>query len=111
MPELLTHLFSPDPAVDELAAPSLLVTACAQPFMASATVLGEAMRGAGATRSTLLVSLECGVGVRLAVTALASFVLDLGLIGVWIGSTVDWLMRTLLFAVMFARGEWQRTRV
>jgi putative MATE family efflux protein len=111
MPELLTHLFSPDPAVASLAAPSLIVTACAQPFMASATVLGEAMRGAGATRSTLAVSLVCGVGVRLAVTAFASFTLDLGLTGVWIGSTVDWMMRTLLFGVLFARGHWQRTKV
>ena len=111
LPTFLTHLFSPDPAVAALAAPSLIVTACAQPFMAAATVLGESMRGAGATRSTLAVSLVCGLGVRLAVTAFAAFTLDLGLTGVWIGSTVDWIARTVLFALLFARGDWQGARV
>ncbi len=110
-PDLLTRLFSSDPAVAAVAAPALVVTACAQPFMASATVLGEAMRGAGATRSTLAVSLVCGVGVRLAVTAFAAFTLDLGLTGVWIGSTVDWMARTVLFALLFLRGRWQHERV
>lgn len=110
-PELLTRLFSSDPAIAAVAAPALVVTACAQPFMASATVLGEAMRGAGATRSTFAVSLLCGVGVRIGVTAIAAFWLDLGLTGVWIGSTVDWLARTVLFGALFVRGEWQRVRV
>ncbi len=110
-PVLLTHLFSSDPSVAAVAAPALVVTACAQPFMASATVLGESMRGAGATRSTFAVSLVCGAGVRLLVTWICAIHLDLGLTGVWIGSTVDWVARTALFGLLFARGEWQRTRV
>ncbi len=110
-PALLMRLFSSDPAVATLAAPSLLVAAVAQPFMASATVMGESMRGAGATRSTFVVSLVSGVGVRVAVTYLAAFVFDLGLVGVWIGSTVDWMVRTLLFGVLFARGGWLASRV
>jgi putative MATE family efflux protein len=110
-PVLLTTLFSPDPAVAAIAAPALLITAVAQPFMASATVLGESMRGAGATRSTFAVSLVCGVGVRVVVTYVAAFVLDLGLVGVWIGSTTDWIIRTLLFGILFARGRWLRARV
>lgn len=110
-PVMLTTLFSPDPEVARVAAPSLLITAMAQPFMASATVMGESMRGAGATRSTFVVSLVCGVGVRVLVTYVAAFVFDLGLIGVWIGSTVDWIVRTILFGVLFARGRWLRSRV
>lgn len=110
-PVLLTHLFSSDPDVARVAAPAMIVTACAQPFMACGTVLGEAMRGAGATRSTFVVSLLCGAGVRLLVTFVAALHFDLGLVGVWLGSTVDWAMRTLLFGVLFVRGHWQRVRV
>jgi len=69
------------------------------------------MRGARATRSTLIVSLVCGLGVRLGVTAIAALHFGLGLSGVWIGSTTDWAMRTLLFAILFVRGGWQRARV
>lgn len=111
VPALLARVFTADARVAALVAPALIVTASAQPFMAIANVLGESMRGAGATRSPLAVSLLCGVGVRLAVTGIACFGLGLGLTGVWIGSTVDWVARTILFALLFRRGEWQRARV
>ena len=51
----------------------LLVTACAQPFMASATVLDETMRGAGATRSTFAMSLMYDINMHINITTLATF--------------------------------------
>lgn len=110
-PRALASAFSPDAAIVEAAVPCLAVAACAQPFMAAAVVLGEALRGAGATRATLAITLIGGLVVRLAVTWACAFALGLGLVGVWIGSTVDWVVRTALVVALFRRGGWARTAV
>jgi Na+-driven multidrug efflux pump len=83
------------------------VAAVAQPFMAVATVIGMALRGAGATRSVLAVSLLSSFAVRLGATWLFAITLDYGLVGVWMGSTADWIVRTLLLAAIWARGRWR----
>ena len=89
----------------------MYVAAAAQPFMATAVVLSEAVRGAGATRTALAVTLVGGLLVRLGVTALCAFGLGWGLVGVWVGSTVDWVVRAALLLGVFARGRWQQARV
>lgn len=106
-PRLLMLPFSRDPAIIELGARSLYVAAVAQPFMAIATVLGMGLRGAGATRSVLAVSLLSSLAVRLGATWLFAITLDYGLVGVWMGSTADWVVRTSLLAAIWARGRWR----
>ncbi|MDQ3037704.1 MAG: MATE family efflux transporter, partial [Myxococcota bacterium] len=110
-PRLLASAFSPDADIVEAVVPCLAVAAVAQPFMACAVVLGETLRGAGATRATLVITMIGGLVVRLGATWLFAFELELGLIGVWLGSTVDWMVRTALVAVLFVRGGWARTVV
>lgn len=110
-PASLASAFSSDRAIVEMAVPCLAVMALAQPFMASSVVLGEALRGAGATRGTLVVTLLGGFVVRLAMTYVFAFELELGLVGVWLGSTVDWIVRTACFAWIFTRGKWTKTVV
>ncbi len=103
--------FTADAELVELAVPCLLVAGVAQPFMGVAIVLGQALRGAGATRAPLGAALVGGVIVRLGVTYFASFQLDLGLLGAWLGSTADWVFRVLWLSPVFAWGRWQFTRV
>lgn len=107
VPRLLMLPFSRDPAIIELGASSLYVAAVAQPFMAVATVLGMALRGAGATRAVLAASLLSSFAVRLGATWLFAISLDYGLVGVWMGSTADWIVRTALLAAIWARGRWR----
>lgn len=107
VPRLLVLPFSRDPAIIELGASSLYVAAVAQPFMAVATVLGMALRGAGATRAVLAASLLSSFAVRLGATWLFAISLDYGLVGVWMGSTADWIVRTALLATIWARGRWR----
>ncbi|MCS6797104.1 MAG: MATE family efflux transporter [Myxococcota bacterium] len=111
LPGALLSAFSPGPEAVRTGLPCMFVAATAQPFMAAADVLGQALRGAGATRSTLLVVLMGGLLVRLSATALFVFGLGLGLTGVWLGSTVDWIVRAGLSGWLFARGDWARARV
>jgi putative MATE family efflux protein len=111
LPQPLASAFSSDRAIVEAVVPCLAVMAFAQPFMASSVVLGEAFRGAGAVRATLIVTMLGGFVVRLVATYVLAFRFELGLVGVWLGSTIDWVVRTACFVWIFARGKWTQTVV
>jgi len=110
-PRLLVGAFSPDPTIVALGSRALLVAAVAQPFMAFAMVTSMGLRGAGDTRSVLSVTVLCAVLVRLSATYYLAITLDLGLVGVWMGSTADWVCRSALLGVVFARGKWRGVQV
>ncbi len=95
--------FSSDPQVIAIGRGVFPVLALAQPFMGCAIVLAQAMRGAGRTRAALVVSIVGAVIVRLSATYAFGIALGLGLVGVWLGSTVDWVTRTALLAALHLR--------
>jgi len=72
------------------------VLALAQPAMALGTVYASALRGVGKTRPVLGVSLLGAFAVRIAATWFFAYGMKLGLVGIWLGSTTDWIVRTLL---------------
>ena len=100
---VILPLFSSDPAVLAAGRSAMPVLAVAQPFMAIGIVLAQALRGAGRTRHALGVSFTGAVFVRLTATWLLAIGFGLGLVGVWLGSTTDWLVRTVLLAVLLRR--------
>jgi putative MATE family efflux protein len=101
----LPALVTPRIDLQQAAAQAILVMAVAQPFMAIGVVLGQGVRDAGATRTALLVSLVGGFGVRLASTWLATAgVVALGITGVWIGSTCDWIVRSAVLIALWRTG-------
>jgi putative MATE family efflux protein len=110
-PRLLVGGFSSDPAIVALGADALLVAAVAQPFMAFAMVTGMSLRGAGDTRTVLLATVVCALVVRLAATYVFAIPLGLGLAGVWMGSTADWMVRSVMLAAAYRRGRWRALRV
>ncbi len=106
----LPALVTPRSDLQLVAARAMVVMACAQPFMAIAVVLGQGLRGAGATRTALLVSLLGGFGARLVATWIATTTLGLGVTGVWLGSTTDWVVRALLLMPLWRSGRWREVR-
>ncbi|WP_437287209.1 MATE family efflux transporter [Sorangium sp. So ce406] len=110
-PRPLLRAFSSDPELLALGARALPVAAVAQPFMAFATVMGMGLRGAGDTRTVLAVTLVSSLLVRLGGTWLFAVTLGHGLVGVWMGSTADWICRSALLAVAYARGRWRSVAV
>ena len=111
LPEVLVGAFTDDPKIVALGVRCLRVAALAQPLMAVADVLAYSLRGAGDTKSPLVVALAGPVLVRLSACWFLALHLDLGLLGIWIGTTLDWFVRAVCLAVVFARGRWRNVRL
>ena len=111
IPAQLLSVFTQNPDIIRTGVPCLYVAAAAQPFMAASIVLGNALRGAGDTQTAFYVALAGWLIVRLSATYFFAFVLDLGLVGVWMGSTCDWAIRCLVLVLVFLRGEWRKVVV
>lgn len=109
IPDELLQIFSHDSQIVAVGVPCLYIAAVAQPFMAISIVLGQSLRGAGDTKSAFYVACAGWLIVRLVATYLFTFVFNLGLIGVWLGSTCDWIVRSIVLAIVFLRGRWRYT--
>lgn len=109
--EELAGLFSDDPAVVSLSVDCLRVAALAQPLMAITDALAGSLRGAGDTRTPMLVAIAGPLVVRLAACWLLAFHWELGLLGIWIATSIDWVVRSIVLAVVFRRGRWKTIEV
>lgn len=111
IPTQLLGLFTTDRRILSLGVPCLMVAAIAQPFMAMSIILEQALRGAGDTQTALWVSLAGWFAVRLVATYSFVFVLGWGLPGVWMGSTCDWVVRSVLLVSVFRWRQWKQVAV
>jgi putative MATE family efflux protein len=98
-------------ALVALALSVLPLLALAQPFMTASIVLAQGLRGAGDTRSPLVSALIGGLAVRVSLAWLFALALDLGLVGIWWASTIDWIIRTAVLVVIFRGAAWTKLRV
>lgn len=105
--EQIVYIFTPDPAVVELAGICLKIVALSQPALAALMVYSGGLRGAGDTRGILWITLAGFIGVRLGFTYLFAFGLNLGLVGAWIAMSVDLYFRAILMWLRFKRGQWK----
>jgi MATE family multidrug resistance protein len=111
LPEPLVGIFTDDPEIIATGARCLRIAAVAQPLMALTDGMAGALRGAGDTRSPMIAAIAGPLLVRLVLCWLLAFHLGLGLLGIWIGTTVDWAVRGAFLALVFARGRWRNIAV
>jgi putative MATE family efflux protein len=107
-PKLLMRLSTTDAAIIEVGAAALMIGALEQPTMAVGFVLQGLLRGAGDTKSPLLVAF---IGVWLVRVPLGYFLAvtcGWGLAGIWWTTVVDWGVRALVLWVIYRRGVWRR---
>ena len=111
IPHLLIGVFTPVPLHREVAPQLLWVCGWVQPFFAVAIVLSHAIKGAGDTRSTMIIGYASLFLVRLPLAYLLGVTFELGLVGVWYGLCAEMVVRGLLYAARFAQGGWLKTQV
>jgi putative MATE family efflux protein len=112
--EPLVRLFLRGPgeaATVAAAAACLRIAAFEQPFMAMGMALGGALRGAGDTRSPVIVGILGVWGVRIPMAWALAFPAGLGLNGIWITMIADWALRTVVFSILFRRGRWKAIKL
>lgn len=104
-------LMTNDPAVIEVGVPAFRLLGFAQPFLCTAIIAITALRGAGDTRTTAVMSIIGGLFLRVPVAYFGAIYLHGGLIGAWCGMWSDNLAKCALGVTRFLRGDWKRIRV
>ena len=77
-----------------------------QPFQTMQFIQAGALRGAGDTRSTAIVTLITVIFVRAALGLLFVNVFHWGLIGAWVALVLDQLVRTVLIFIRYVSRKW-----
>ena len=111
MPQFLVSLFTKDKKVIELATTALKIVSICQPFSGASMVLAGSLRGAGDTKSVLLITYLGIFLIRIPITYLFLDVLNFGLAGAWIVMTIDLVIRSSLVFYVFRRGKWRYIEV
>jgi multidrug resistance protein, MATE family len=105
----LIQLFIDDPVVVALGVNPLRLEAFSEPALATAMVLAGALRGAGDTRSTLVIT---SVGLWLVRLPLALVLVhSFGLMGAWMAMGVDINLRALALWLRFRSDHWTKIKV
>lgn len=106
-PAELIGLFTQDPTTIELGVPCLKIAALVQPLMAICEAMAGALRGAGDTRTPMLAALVGPGVVRLGMCWYLAFHMELGLLGIWYGTSLDWIVRVGILVWVYKRGAWK----
>ncbi len=104
----LAALFGAQREVLDLASTAVRISALELPTLAIYFIYSAALRGAGDTRSPMLVSLLGAIVFRVSAVWLLAIYFKLGLAGVWYGTAIDWLGRAVVVWILYRRGRWKR---
>ncbi|HKM42697.1 MAG TPA: MATE family efflux transporter, partial [Limnochordia bacterium] len=107
----IVSLYTDDPAIIEQGARILKLVALIQPFQSSQFILAGALRGAGDTRATMVITFLTVMLVRpiLAIALINHF--NWGLEGAWIALVTDQLLRSGLVLLRYNSGKWKKIKI
>lgn len=105
------HIMTSEPGVWAVGIPALRLLALYQLPLALLVIYMSALRGAGDTRSPMVIN-TCGIlFIRLPLGYLFGIVLNGGLMGAWSAMLVDVAVRALLAVLRYRQGRWVETKV
>ena len=107
----VASLYTTDKEIIHLAASVLIVNSACIPLWSLSFVLPSGLKGAGDVKYTLVTSIIGMWLFRITLGYFLGIVLNLGLVGVWIGMTVDWVVRGSLYLIRFKKGKWKSKTV
>lgn len=104
-------LYSDDIVVINEGAKILKLVALIQPFQSTQFILAGALRGAGDTRTTAIITFITILILRPGLAIIAINFLDLGLIGAWLALGIDQLIRSVLIVMRYQSGKWKGIKI
>ena len=104
-------LYNNDPQSVNMGAQILMFVAFLQPFQSSQFILSGALRGAGDTKATAVITFITVLLVRPGLALLTIHVFHWGLYGAWIALVSDQLLRSFLVLLRYNSGKWKTARV
>jgi putative MATE family efflux protein len=107
----VVRAFGATPEVLALAGQAVRIAALEQLPIAVQMVVSGSLRGAGDTRTPMVVTVVGTLFFRVSAVYLLAIAFDLGLAGVWLGTAVDWTGRAVLLYLLFQRGAWKGIEV
>ncbi|MDD6317212.1 MAG: MATE family efflux transporter [Clostridia bacterium] len=99
-------LYTDEAAIITTGSSLLSMIALIQPFQSSQFILAGALRGAGDTKYTAMVTMLTVMLLRPSLAILLIKQFDMGLHGAWYALVADQLLRTLLVFIRYRSGKW-----
>ncbi len=109
--EPIVSLYTDEADVIAQGARILMFVALVQPLQSSQFILAGALRGAGDTRATAIITMITVLLIRPALAKYSIDVLGWGLEGAWFALLSDQALRSLLVLIRFNSGKWKRIKV
>lgn len=100
-------LYNDESAIISTGKNILMFVALIQPLQSSQFILAGALRGAGDTRATAIISFITVLLIRPGLALLLIKVFDFGLYGAWIAIACDQAVRSFLILLRFNSGKWK----
>lgn len=107
IPYQVAALFTNDRDIIVIAGMLIRIAALEQLTIAAAMVLGGILRGAGDTRTPMLITIFITWAFRLPLIYLFIRILYLPIQYVWLIFVSDWLLRTIIFTIVYRRRAWR----
>ncbi|HYH03032.1 MAG TPA: MATE family efflux transporter [Bacillota bacterium] len=104
--EFLASLYNKDPEIIRLSALIIRLSVLFYPVWALSFILPAGLKGAGDTRYTLKVSIFSMWTVRVILGYVLGVTLHMGLVGIWLGMFLDWIIRGTWFYLRFKGDKW-----
>ncbi|MDJ0839382.1 MAG: MATE family efflux transporter [Acidobacteriota bacterium] len=111
VPDMILKIFLTDPATVEVARLPMRIVGFTMIGEAVGMVLMNALLGAGAAKTVMVVSIVAQWLVFLPLAVLVGPVLGFGLLGIWILQGVYRALQSLTFAMIWVRGDWRTIKV
>jgi len=111
IPGKFVGLLTDEPELLRLAPPLIRICGVIEVFFATAIVCSLAMRGAGATKEAMLITLASSFLLRIPGAYILGVHYELGLSGIWYAMCAELAIRGIVFGIVYLRGSWSAVKV
>lgn len=106
-PDLIFSIFNPERSLKLYSMIALILCAFEQIPLGLFMIVGGGLKGAGDTKTPMLISIVGSIIVRLPLAYLLAFKMNMGFPGVWMAAVTDWWVKAILAVIAYHKGSWR----